>query len=1058
MDQAVSKIEQIKVLGQRVANSPKTRRWGLRALITVVVIGVLGFLAAPPIVRHVLEQQASKALLRPVTVESVSVNPYTLAVTIRGLRVLQKEGGDLLAGFDVLYVNADLSSIFRVAPVVSALRVEKPQLRLIRLGPNQYNVSDIVDAFLAKPAGPTPRFALFNIEIIGGEVSLDDRVVDEKHVVSDIALRLPFVSSLPAFAQTSVEPAFSALIDGAPLVLKGSSRPFDESLESTLTLDLERFDLARFNDYLPAQLPLRPAAGTLDGDLRLSFRQHAAKPVAMGLAGRLLFKGVDLRDQANKPFATLQALDVTIDEADLLKRQVAISKVALEGVSVQSATAGKAGLQVQSLAVQGIALDVDKQQLSVKHLDTRTIQAELARLADGKVSWLASLPLPAANAAKPVAAEAGATPAKVSAPWQVTLAKLNVSDASLQFEDQQTRPAAKQSVRLDALEVENLSTQAGQPARLTLQAHINNKGELKTQGSVQLAPLKAELALEAAGIELLPLQPYFNDKVSLTVTRGQVAAKGNLNVQAGEGKEGGVQVAYQGDLTLGEFAAMDRVNAVDFLRWKSLYFGGIKVVSAPLNVNVGEVALSDFYSRLVVSPQGKLNLIQLLRPVGAQDPAPPPAPAAVPVADGADPGSVPAAAPASVATAPVATSSAPVVPVQIGKVTLQGGTINFTDNFVKPNYSARLTRIGGRVSGLSSAPDSTADLELRGSYDNLAPITIAGKLNPLAAKPTLDIKAEVKGADMTPFSPYSAKYAGYGIEKGKLSLFVSYKIENQQLTADNRIFLDQLTFGEEVAGEGSKLPVKLAVALLQNRRGEIDINLPISGSLDDPQFSIGGIVVKVILNLFVKAVTSPFALIGSLFSGGGEEMSSLEFDAGRAVINPAGKTKLENLAKVLNDRPALKLEVAGQVDPERESEAYKSAQIERKVRALKIKEQADKSIESGRGEIEIDPKEYPALLEKVYRAEPFPKPRNLIGMVKSLPVEEMEKLIIANTKVSEDDLRQLASRRAQRVRDFLVNQANVPGDRVFLLPPKVGKAESKGGESAKAGGVTFSLR
>ncbi|HRE18493.1 MAG TPA: DUF748 domain-containing protein, partial [Rhodocyclaceae bacterium] len=749
----MDKIEQIKTLGQRVAASPKTRRWGVRALIAFVAIGVLGFLVAPPIVKHVLEQQVSKELMRPVTVESVSVNPYTLAVTIKGLRVLQKEGGDVLAGFDTLYVNADISSLFRAAPVVSALRLEKPQLRLIRVGPNQYNVSDIVDAFLAKPASPTPRFALFNIEIVGGEVSLDDRVVDEKHVVSDIALRLPFVSSLPSFAQTNVEPAFSALIDGAPLVLKGSSRPFDESLESVLTLDLERFDLARFNDYLPAQLALRPAAGTLDGDLRLSFRQHAAKPVEMGLAGRLLFKEVDLRDQANKPFATLQALDVTIDEADLLKRQVAISKVVLEGVSVQSATAGKVGLQVQNLAVQGIALDVDKQQLSVQHLDTRTMQAQLARLADGKVSWLASLSMPAGTAAKPAATEAGGAPAKAPAPWQVTLAKLDVSDATLQFEDQQTRPVARQTVRVDALEIENLGTQSGQPARLNLQAHVNNKGELKTQGTVQLVPLKAALALEAAGIELLPLQPYFNDKVSLTVTRGQIAAKGDLNVQAGEGKEGGVQVAYQGDLTLGEFAAMDRVNAVDFLRWKSLYFGGIKVQSAPLNINVGEVALSDFYSRLVVSSQGKLNLIQLLRPAGAQDPDPPPTPAAAPAIDGEAPGGVPAAVPApapgAVATAPVATASTPVVPVQIGKVTLQGGTINFTDNFIKPNYSARLTRIGGRISGLSSAPDSTADLELRGSYDNLAPITIAGKVNPLASKPTLDIKAEVKGADMT---------------------------------------------------------------------------------------------------------------------------------------------------------------------------------------------------------------------------------------------------------------------------------------------------------------------
>lgn len=1045
MGETVSHIEKFKALGERVARSPKTRRWGLRALIAFVALGVLGFLVAPPIVKHVLQQQASAALLRPVTVDSVGVNPYTLAVTLRGLKVHEKEGGALLAGVETLYVNADLSSLFRAAPVVSALRVEKPVLRLVRLEANRYNISDILEAFAAKPSGPTPRFALFNIEVSGGEVSLDDRVVDEKHVLGDIVLRLPFVSSLPSFAQTDVEPYFSATVDGAPLVLKGSTRPFHESLETEFAVDLDRFDLARFNDYLPAQLPLQLAAGTLDGDLRLTFRQHAAKPAEMALAGRLLLRGLDLREKAGKPFATVQSLEVGIDEADLLHRKLAISKVALADLAVQAAEGGKPGIQLAALTVQGVTAELDKQVAGAKQVEVRGIQTQLSRLADGRIAWLASLPLPAKSGE--------AAPAKAGAPWQVSLGSLRVSEVQAQFEDRQTRPVAVQTVLLDTLAVDNLSTQPGQPAKLELAMRINKKGELKTQGSVQMAPLQAELALEAAGIELLPLQPYFNDKVSLIVTRGQVAAKGTVSVQTG--KEGGIQGSYSGDLTLGDFASVDKANAVDFLRWKSLYFGAIQVQSAPLNIKLGEVALSDFYSRLVISPQGKLNVLQLLRPVGAPEPVAAAAPAAQAAVPGEELAGAPPAAPSPAMAVQTAAPAAPPLPIQIGKVTLQGGTVNFTDNFIKPNYSARLTRIGGRVSGLSSDPQSTADLELRGSYDNLAPITIGGKINPLAAKPTLDIKAEVKGMDMMPFSPYAAKYAGYGIEKGKLSLFVSYKIENQQLTAENRLFLDQLTFGEESA-EGSKLPVKLAVALLQNRKGEIDINLPISGSLDDPQFSIGGIVVKVILNLFVKAVTSPFALIGSLFGGGGEELSSMAFDPGRASINAAGKSKLENIAKVLNERPAIKLEVAGNVDPEVDREGYKSAVLDRKVRRLKLNERVEKGVESDLADIQIDPKEYPALLEKVYRAESFPKPRNLVGMVKTLPVEEMEKLILANTQVSDDDLRQLANRRAQRVRDFLVNQANVPGDRVFLVPPKVEKTEGK--DTSKGGRVDFSLK
>ena len=408
----------------------------------------------------------------------------------------------------------------------------------------------------------------------------------------------------------------------------------------------------------------------------------------------------------------------------------------------------------------------------------------------------------------------------------------------------------------------------------------------------------------------------------------------------------------------------------------------------------------------------------------------------------------------------VAIRDQPALPIKIGKITLQGGDIRFSDNFIKPNYSANLKRIGGSISGLSSAAGSVASLTLRGSYDNIAPIAITAKLNPLAASPYLDLEADVKGIEMTSLSPYSGKYAGYAIEKGKLSLFVKYKIENGQLTAENRIFLDQLTFGDPVdSPEATKLPVTLAVALLQNRSGEIDINLPISGSLNDPEFSVGGLVVKVIVNLLMKAVTSPFALLGSVL-GGGEELSNVEFDFGQAVITPAIQPRLEKLAKALLDRPALRLEIEGRADPERDPEGLKRDRLATKLRALKREDLTKKGLESGSTDaVELGANEYPALLERVYRAEKFPKPRNLLGMVKGLPVEEMEKLILANSAVDEEDLRDLADRRAKVVRDWLLAH-EVPGERLFMLPVKLAKSEGKAdsAEQAKGSRVVFSLK
>jgi len=366
------------------------------------------------------------------------------------------------------------------------------------------------------------------------------------------------------------------------------------------------------------------------------------------------------------------------------------------------------------------------------------------------------------------------------------------------------------------------------------------------------------------------------------------------------------------------------------------------------------------------------------------------------------------------------------------------------------------------VAGLSSDLGTTADVELRGRVSD-APLEILGKINPLSGNLFIDLKAAAKGIELPQFSPYSGKYAGYAIEKGKLSVDLAYKLENRRLEAQNKVFLDQLTFGDKVESPtATKLPVLLAVSLLKNSRGEIDINLPIGGSLDDPKFSVGGVIVQVIVNLIVKAATAPFALLGSMF-GGGEELSYVEFDPGRYVLTAASEKKLETLAKALNDRPALKLEITGRADPAVDREGLKKAAVERKVKAQKFADLAGKGeAPESADSVTVDESEYPKYLERAYKKEKFPKPRNMIGLAKDLPAAEMEKLMLANVTPSDGDLQQVASQRAAAVRDYLVKQGKVPEDRVFLLAPKVSAEGDKSEDKAKSSGspsrVDFSLK
>ena len=248
----------------------------------------------------------------------------------------------------------------------------------------------------------------------------------------------------------------------------------------------------------------------------------------------------------------------------------------------------------------------------------------------------------------------------------------------------------------------------------------------------------------------------------------------------------------------------------------------------------------------------------------------------------------------------------------------------------------------------------------------------------------------------------------------------------------------------------------LAVALLKDRNGVINLDLPVGGSLDDPQFSVGGIVFRALVNLIVKVITAPFALLGSL-AGHGEELAYIEFTPGSATLDPAGDGKVQSIAKALTDRPALNLDVAGRIDPATDRDGLKRAALEHKIRLQKFNDLVKRgeppaSVDA----VEVSAAEYEALLGRVYKAEDFPKPRNAIGLPKDLPREEIETLILTNTTVSDEDLHLLAEHRAQTIRESLVDKAHVPAERVFLVAPKLDAEGIK--DKGKATRVDFALR
>ena len=293
--------------------------------------------------------------------------------------------------------------------------------------------------------------------------------------------------------------------------------------------------------------------------------------------------------------------------------------------------------------------------------------------------------------------------------------------------------------------------------------------------------------------------------------------------------------------------------------------------------------------------------------------------------------------------------------------------------------------------------------------------------------------------ELPPLSPYAIKYAGYGIERGKMSVDVNYVVlPDGQLTAKNKLVLNQLSFGDKAEGSTASLPVKLAVALLADRNGVIDLDLPISGSLNDPQFSLGPVIARVILNVITKAITAPFSLLARALGGGADELATVNFAAGSAQLTPDARAGLDKVAKALADRPALQLTVVGTGSLDAERDAFQREQLAERVRAEKRRQQGGAATEAA----SVGADEYPALLKAVYRQSELPKPRNLVGLVKDQPVGEMEKLLLSSIAVSGEDLRQLAVRRGQAVKDYLVSR-DLPPARLFLGAAKAVPPDAK---------------
>lgn len=1045
------------VAGAPTRKPPRRLAWhwlraaGL-ALAGLLLFWLLAWAGLPPLLKWQLERQAGAALGRTVSVERVDIKPWSLELELHGLRLADAEGQGDQFTLERLYLDLDARSLLRLAPVLDALELDRPHFRLRHLGGGRYDIDDLI-ARLLKPEQPPselPRFALFQLQLRDAAIDFIDEPVGRTQQIRQLTLKLPFLSNLEQQREERSEPSLTFLLNGDPVDAKALLQPFAQARQGEARLHSAALDLAPYLPYWPARLPLRPTRGQLEFDLTLRLAsgtqapQAAQKaqapqdqlltPTPLSLAGHLALRDVELEWAGATPAQPMR----------LRWDRLRLDGQTRLGWPIESPTGSTAlALEDGRLQLDGLALrEGDQPQASLKQLLLADARIDLAerRLAVGQLSlqqpelqlqrdqrqhWMFERWLAALNTAPKQAGPA--------AGWQLQFDQFQLADGRLGFVDQSP-------VRPVRLQVEALQLSAGpwsnaQPAQQALPLELSLKlaqdrpgrsgpasspGALRYQGRIllpqpasgghQAGVLSSQGQLELDQLPLHRLEPYFAAALNLELLRAELGLRASVDLSL---PPEGLQLALRGDGAVERLRTSTLEPAERLLDWHSLGLRGLQLdlkAGALSRLKVAETVLSDYYARIVIDPQGRINLQQLLRQPGT-------------------------------ASATTTAPAAPQARLEFGPISFVKGQVDFSDHFIRPNYSARLSELSGSLGSFSNQPPqpgqapALAALSLRGKVEGQASLEVDGQLNPLAQPLALDIRAKVDDLDLPPLSPYSIKYAGHGIERGKLGMTVRYQIApDGQLQASNQILLKQLNFSQRVEGsEAPNLPIRLAVALLADRNGVIDLDLPISGSINDPQFRVGPIVWRMVLNLIGKAVTAPFALIAQAMGGSGEDFSQIDFAPGRSELDAKARARLEQVAQAMAQRPALRLTLEGQSDLERERPAYQQAQLQQRL----LQEKQRQLERRGQGnEVVAAPTaaESAELLAALYRRADIPKPRNLVGLAKTLPATEMEALLLAAIPVDADRMRELALARAGAVREALT-RLGVDHERLYLLAP-----------------------
>ncbi|OLU29855.1 DUF748 domain-containing protein [Pseudomonas sp. PA27(2017)] len=965
------------------------RRAATALLIALGLYSLIGFLILPGVALRIANQQLENYATQPARLDRLQLNPFTLELKLWGLHL--GEPGKEQVAFEHLAVDLQLDSLWSGALHLANVSLVKPHTEVRFDKDGTLNLAQLfkLPPSEPKPDEPSEPFPLRidRIELLGGNLRFQDlRPQDAIDIhYDDLNLELHNLSTLPD------DNADMTLVATGPAGgrIDWSGELSLSPFSSSGTLKITDEPMQAFWPYVRDAVPLVLEQGVvnLSTDYRLDLRKGTELTLSNA---RIKAAPFAMKTPDGKPLVKLQSLEVSEASLDLAKQQVVIGKVR--------------GQTLEAWANREKDGELDWQKLFAGEPRPAPAQAPTD---DGK--------RPSAGESDSQAQPATKQPAK---PWQVQVKDVQLRDYHAHLVDRV--PDEELAVELGPLDLDmqNFDSLGTSPFTLKLDTGVGKQGKLQAEGQVQPSPTTASLKVATRNIDMRTAQAYISPFVHLELRSGLLSSDLDVALTGTEP----LALRVQGKAQVTQLHTLDTLKERDLLRWKQLDLGGIDYRHGE-RLDIERVDLEQPYARFIINEDLTTNVNELIikQPAGN----------------------------ASQAKASADASADKPLAIRIGEVSLKDGSANFADFSLRPNFATAVQQLNGRIGTLDSTANKAAPVNITGKVDRYAPVSIKGSLTPFDPLQSLDIATQFRQVELTTLTPYSGKFAGYRIRKGRLNLDLHYRINDGKLNADNKVLVEQLQLGEKVdSPDAVDLPIRLAVALLKDTQGRISLELPLQGNLNDPQFSVMPIVWQTLRNLVLRAAQAPFKFIGGLVSGGSDmDLSTVLFAPGSAELDGQARQALDTLASALRERPALRLEIEGAAAQSSDGPLLAERRLEREYQnyLYRIMQRRGDQVPANAEALVVPDDEKAPLLEGIYRARLKQQPpAEWATLDDEERTAKLHAAVLASWSDSRGLQRLLAQQRAAAIKDYLVDHDKLADERIYLLDVNLGQAEPDG--------------